>query len=82
MAFILAFNVALQTLAAFVIFIFGYVALFVFLIICLVIAKAMYEAVRRARAYLLRCVSANTFVPADVDTPAHQEKNFVIPAWR
>jgi hypothetical protein len=82
MAFILAFNVELQTLAAFVIFTVGYVALFGSLILCLVIAKATYEAVRRVRAYVARCVSANTFIPSDVETLAYQEKSFVIPAWR
>ena len=37
MAFILVFNVALQMLAAFVIFLFGYLALLVSLMICFLI---------------------------------------------
>jgi threonine/homoserine/homoserine lactone efflux protein len=71
MAFILAFNLALQTLAAFVIFILGYLALFVSLLVLLVIAKGIYEGARRVQAYAAGCVSANTFIPPDVETPAH-----------
>jgi hypothetical protein len=80
------FNIALQVIAAFVIFIFGYVALFVSLIICLAVSlaigKGIYEGARRVRAYAVRSAPAKTFVSSDVDTPDHRKKPFLIPAWR
>jgi hypothetical protein len=80
------FNIALQVIAAFVIFIFGYVALFVSLIICLAVSlaigKGIYEGARRVRAYTVRSAPAKTFISSDVDTPDHRKKPFLIPAWR
>ena len=79
------FNIALQVIAAFVIFIFGYVALFVSLIICLAVSlaigKGISEGARRVRAYAVRSASAKTFISSDVDTPDHK-KHSLIPAWR
>jgi hypothetical protein len=64
------FNIAAQVIAAFVIFVFGYVALFVSLIICLAVSlaigKGMYECARRVRAYAVRSAPAKTFVSSDV----------------
>jgi hypothetical protein len=64
------FNVALQVIAAFVIFIFGYVALFVSLMIwfflCLVIAKGIYEGAKKVRTFALRSALAKTFTSSDV----------------
>jgi hypothetical protein len=66
----LAPNIALQVIAAFVIFIFGYVALFVSLIICLAVCLAIgsgiYEGARRVRAYAVRSAPSKTFVSSDV----------------
>jgi hypothetical protein len=64
------FNAVLPVIAAFVIFIFGYVALFVSLMICfflcLVIAKVIYEGARKVRSYTMRSAPAKTFISADV----------------
>ena len=64
------FNIALQVIAAFAIFIFGYVVLFVSLIICLAVSlaigKGIYEGARRVRAYAVRSSPANTFISYDV----------------
>jgi len=57
-------NIALQVIAAFVIFIFGYVALFVSLIICLAVCLAIgsgiYEGARRVQAYALRSAPSHS----------------------
>jgi hypothetical protein len=82
MGLILRFNIALQVIAAFVIFLFGYVALFVSLVICLVIAKGIYEGAKGVRAYAVRSASAKSSISSDIDTPAHRKQSFVIPAWR
>ena len=63
------FNIAVQVIAAFVIFVFGYVALFVSLIIglavSLAIGKGIYECARRVRAYAVRSAPAKTFISSD-----------------
>jgi hypothetical protein len=80
------FNIALQVIAAFVIFIVGYVALFVSLLvcvaICLAIAKGIYQGARRVRGYAARSASVNSFISPEVETPIHKKKRFFIPAWR
>ncbi|MGA8143503.1 MAG: hypothetical protein WB987_06425 [Candidatus Acidiferrales bacterium] len=43
MAYMLSFNIAAQVIAAFVIFVFGYVALLSSLLICAAVAKGLYE---------------------------------------
>jgi hypothetical protein len=62
-------NLALQVIAAFVIFVFGYVALFVSLVICLAISfgigKGIHEGARRVRAYAVRAAPAKIFISAD-----------------
>jgi hypothetical protein len=64
------FNAVLPVIAAFVIFIFGYVALFVSLMICffvcLVIAKGIYEGAKKVRSYAVRSAPAKTFISSDV----------------
>jgi hypothetical protein len=64
------FNIALQVIAAFVIFIVGYVALFVSILvcvaICLAIAKGTQEAAKRVRAYAVRSAPAKPFISSDV----------------
>jgi hypothetical protein len=80
------FNVALQVIAAFAIFVFGYVALLVSLLICLAVSvaigKGISEGARRVRAYAVRSAPAKTFISSDVDTPDHKKKPTFIPAWR
>lgn len=57
MAFVLIYNSMLQVLAAFVIFLFGYLAFFVLLIATLLIATGLYEGVKWIRAYTIRSSS-------------------------
>jgi hypothetical protein len=60
------FNVALQVIAAFTIFILGYVSLFVSLMICLFIclavAKGIYEGAKKVRTYAMKSASAKAFL--------------------
>jgi hypothetical protein len=81
MALMLTFNLAVQVIAAFVIFFLGYLALFGSLIICLAIAIGLYKSASRVLAYARRSSSANRSIPSDVETLAHREKSFVIPPW-
>ena len=64
------FNAVLPVIAAFVVFIFGYVALFLSLMICfflcLVIAKVIYEGAKKVRTYAMRSAPAKTFISPDV----------------
>jgi|HubBroStandDraft_4_1064222.scaffolds.fasta_scaffold665242_2 hypothetical protein len=64
------FNVALQVIAAFAIFVFGYVALFVSSMICfsvcLMIARGIYEGAKKVRSYTMRSAPAKTFISAEV----------------
>jgi hypothetical protein len=50
MALVLRFSFAAQIIAAFVIFVLGYIGLFATLILGLVIARCLYEAVKWIRA--------------------------------
>ena len=55
-------NTVVPVIAAFVVFILGYVALFVSLMICfflcLVIAKGIYEGAKKVRTYAMRSAPA------------------------
>jgi hypothetical protein len=55
---LLAFNVALQTIAAFLIFVVGYAALFGTLSLCFAIAMGLYECAKRIGAYSARLALA------------------------
>jgi hypothetical protein len=63
-------NAVLPVIAAFVVFIFGYVALFVSLMICffvcLVIARGVYVGAKKVRTYAMKSAPAKTFISADV----------------
>jgi hypothetical protein len=59
MAFILAFNLALQVIAAFMVFLIGYLALFISFMLCLVIAKGVYEGAKAVQVYAARSASKN-----------------------
>jgi hypothetical protein len=80
------FNAVLPVIAAFVVFILGYVALFVSLMICffpcLVIAKGVYEGAKKVRTYAMKSDPAMTFLSSDVDTSDHRKRPFLIPALR
>jgi hypothetical protein len=58
MIFSWTFNVALQTVAAFVIFLVGYSALFISLFTCFAVAKGLYEVAKGIRTYRTRLASA------------------------
>jgi hypothetical protein len=64
------FNAVLPVIAAFVVFIFAYVALFVSSMICfsvcLVIARGIYEGAKKVRSYTMRSAPAKTFISAEV----------------
>jgi hypothetical protein len=55
---LLVFNIALQTIAAFVIFVVGYAVLFGSLSICFAVALGLYEGAKRIWAYSARSVFA------------------------
>jgi hypothetical protein len=80
MALLPRFNVPLQAVAAFVIFILGYLALFVSLLTFLALARGLYEGAKRVRAYALRSASENDSISSDVKMPAPQEQRFAVPA--
>jgi hypothetical protein len=79
MAFVLSYNAALQVFAAFVIFLFGYVAFFAFLTVCLLVATAIYEGAKIVRFHALTSGSRNKPRPSAVETPVHRERSFGIP---
>jgi hypothetical protein len=54
MAFLLMFNSSLQVLAAFVIFLFGYLVFMALLLISLFIATGLYEGAKMIWAYAAR----------------------------
>ena len=58
MSVLLAFNAGAQMIAAFVIFVVGYAALFGTLSICLAIAIGLYEGAKRIWKYSTRRVMA------------------------
>lgn len=80
MALLLRFNVPLLMIAAFVIFVLGYLALFVSLLTFLAIAKGLYEGAKRVQAYALRSALENDPISSDAEIPAPREKRFVVPA--
>jgi hypothetical protein len=52
MNFLTTYNSAFQVIAAFVIFVVGYLALFVSIMICLLLAHFILESARAARTHL------------------------------
>src|SRR5580692_607898 len=80
MALLIRFNVPVQVVAAFVIFIFGYLALFVSLLTFLAIARGLYKGAKRVRVYALRLASESDSISSDIKMPAPREQRFVVPA--
>lgn len=68
MSVLLAFNAGVQMVAAFVIFVVGYAALFGTLSICLAIAMGLYEGTKRIWTYSTR------------QAMARRDKRCVVPA--
>ncbi len=60
------FNAVLQVIAAFVIFLAGYLALLLFIIIGLLIAELIYEGARLGRAYTVKCNSLDDGVTSEI----------------
>ncbi len=77
-----AFNFEVQVIAAFMVFVFGYVALFSSLMIFLFLAKGLYESAKAVRAYAVRYGSTNTSNLLDIEIQADRQKRFVIPSWK
>jgi hypothetical protein len=67
----------LQVIAAFVIFVVGYIALFVSLMIFLFTAKGLYASAKAVRAYARRGSTNGRSTSLDGDISAHQEKSLV-----
>ena len=72
----------IQAIAAFAIFVFGYVALFSSLMIFLFLAKGLYESAKAVGAYAVRYGSTNTSDSFDIEIQADRPKRFVIPSWK
>jgi hypothetical protein len=70
MAFAFAFNGALQVIAAFAIFLVGYLALMISLMICLIVANGVYEGAKWVGTYAMSSVSTNSSISSDIRTPA------------
>jgi hypothetical protein len=69
-ALLLRFNVPLLVIAALVIFVLGYFALFVSLLTFLAIAKGLYEGAKRVQAHALRSALENDPISSDAEIPA------------
>jgi hypothetical protein len=80
MAFVLTYNSILQVVAAFVIFVLGYLLSFVFLIVSLLIATSLYQGAIWIRAHMVKS-AINSSVSSDFALPVHHEKGSVILAW-
>ena len=70
MAFLLKFSFVAQVIAAFVIFVLGYIGLFSLLMIVFVAVRALYEGVKWIRALAARRVLANLSAPSEGDGAA------------
>jgi hypothetical protein len=79
-ALLLRFNVPLLMIAAFVIFVLGYLALFVSLLTFLAIATGLYRGAKRVQAYALRSALENDPISSDAEIATPREKRFVVPA--
>jgi hypothetical protein len=59
MALLLRFGFAAQVIVAFVIFVLGYIGLFVSLMLVILVVRGLYESVKWVHAWALRRVDAN-----------------------
>jgi hypothetical protein len=81
MPFIIAYDFALQVLAGFVIFLFGYLAFLVFLVTCLFIATGVYEGAKWIHSYVVTISLVGNSALSDPAPPALREKSSIILAW-
>ena len=78
-----AFNFELiQVIAAFAIFVFGYVALFGSLMVFLFLAKGLYDSAKAVGAYAVRYGSTNILNSFDIEIRADRQRRLVIPSWK
>ena len=75
MDLVFRFSFAAQVIAALVVSVFGYLALFGSLIVCLIIAKALYQGAKRVWFYALRSVSARRALFRHVETSTYRARN-------
>jgi hypothetical protein len=77
MALVLRFGFAAQVIAAFVIFVLGYVGLFVALMLIMLAVRGLYESVKWLRASALRCATSTSRaferrIPIPISSPANE----------
>lgn len=77
----LDFNL-IQGIAAFAIFVFGFVALFGSLMVFLSLAKGLYASAKAVGAYAVKHGSTNGSNLTDFEIQADQQKRLVIPSWK
>jgi hypothetical protein len=82
MALLLKFGFAAQVIAAFVIFVLGYIGLFALLMIGLVAVRAFYEGVKWIRAYAARRALANLSASSEGHEFAVRGPFLVMPAGK
>jgi len=75
MDLVLRFNFAAQVIAALVVFIFGYIALFGSLMVCLAIAMSVYAGTKRVWVCAVKSISANKSLLSNVETPDYRAKH-------
>jgi hypothetical protein len=64
MAFVLRFGFVVQIVAAFVIFVLGYISLFVSLMLVMLLVRGLYESVKWVRTSTLARAAANRSMPS------------------
>jgi hypothetical protein len=79
MNFLTAYNRELQVLAAFLIFVAGFLALFLAIMICLVAGLFIQAAAKTIRTQVVGLSPATSPVSSSVEAPAYPETSFSIP---
>jgi hypothetical protein len=82
MDLVLRFSFEAQVIAAVVVSVFGYLALFGSLIVCLIIARALYESGKHVWVHGLRSISARRSLFRHVETPAYRVRHVGVPLRR
>jgi hypothetical protein len=79
MSFFTAYNTELQVVAAFLIFIAGYLALFLSLMICLIVGLFIHEGAKRVGSHIAGAFLASSDASSKVETPQNL-KEMTLPA--
>lgn len=82
MALLLRFSFVAQVIAAFVIFVLGYIGLFCLLMIAFIAARAVYESVKWIRASAARRVLANASASSEGEGGAARNPFLFAPAGK